>query len=165
MQFIFDLDGTLIDNHSAITAAYAEAGVVIPDMAHGLPVGDWCTPAQHITKQRAYPAALKQHAKHGPAWGLWRWCVHAAHAVAKEQFPCIITGASEQSAYDALQWLGIPSSMLLPRGYGLTPEKKAITIRDHFIHWHNRIVYVDADAGMAQIVAEFAGCGYLVPCK
>lgn len=59
MKWVFDLDGTLIDNQRAIREAYIAAGVTT-HVFHR-PWHEWCTPAQHKRKNELYPALLKQH--------------------------------------------------------------------------------------------------------
>lgn len=64
MNFVFDLDGTLIDTKEATYQAYKHVGINMPDEAWGLPWYEWLDSADiHDEKTKIYPEMLKRHAK------------------------------------------------------------------------------------------------------
>lgn len=66
----FDLDGVLIDSREANIAAYAVAGVRMPEWAWGRPARYWLPgivghgwERVHVEKQRHYPACLRLYGR------------------------------------------------------------------------------------------------------
>jgi hypothetical protein len=95
MTFVFDLDGTLIDNRLAIAEAYRAAGV--HEVPVDVPWTEFCTKAQHDRKNEMYPFFLERFAQptalyealwltwhYRPRWQTWRR-------------PTILTGASPEA--------------------------------------------------------------------
>lgn len=88
-NYIFDLDGTLIDTKRAVQEAYRAAGVEMPESAWGLSAKEWLddqTGEIHKRKNQFYPGMLAQFAKPMPLLGF-----------AIKNQSTIITGASPEA--------------------------------------------------------------------
>lgn len=155
--FFFDLDGTLIDNASAIREAYRHAGVVVPKDAIGKPRGDWCTDEQHAAKNAVYSEMLARYAVRGPALPLWNALVDCAAID-----DCyVLTGASRDGAFSSLAWLGIGKSYLAAHGLSLEDKIAFLTefqIKTALAHSAGvNVFYVDTDPVVWEIT-QAADC-------
>lgn len=55
INYIFDLDGVLIDTKLAVKEAYKRVGVNMPEDAWGKPYEEWCSHEEHELKKEVYP--------------------------------------------------------------------------------------------------------------
>ena len=88
-MYIFDLDGTLVDTHAAVTEAYRRVGVIMPDDAWGMPWTAWLkSKVLHERKAKVYPECLKEFASKLPLFDF-----------AQQHHAPIITGASPRAVH------------------------------------------------------------------
>lgn len=149
MLYVFDLDGTLIDNKLAIYAAYQGAGVKPPSDFFTTPSHKWKRPPteeQKALKNKVYAATIPQRCKVGPAFTLW----HALH----EDIRTILTGASGDSVKITLQALNITSTFLCKKSL---PDKVHTLRALKEFHGSGKVFYVDADNQVCQYVSQEAG--------
>lgn len=113
---IFDLDGVLIDSRHAVRAAYERVGVTMPLQAWGRPWREWLIDAcegdenearrVHNLKNEIYPEMVRRHARQLPLAGY-------IAALDEKSLPCwVITGASNDAAEAALNFLGLDLGLL-----------------------------------------------------
>lgn len=156
MLFIFDLDGTLIDNEAAIDAAYHRAGVIRPPVTRltGAPCDlSWCTPEEHAAKAVFYAEELRTHARIGNATEIY-YALRAIHAPI-----ALLTGASMSGTQASLEWLNISKSVFDHVWTGCTMDAKIDIIK----HLLTEVVYIDSDVETASHIAKEASCAYLIP--
>jgi len=72
MRYIWDLDNTLVHTREAALQAYLLTGTVPPEDFHTRPWQTWCSEADRLRKEEAYPTALRGHARPTPLFDLWR---------------------------------------------------------------------------------------------
>ena len=147
MLYVFDLDGTLIDNKVAVYAAYKAAGVQPPHNFFDTPSDMWSKPPteeQKKMKQRFY-AMHMELCKRGPALALW----HSLHMDEK----MIMTGASGEAVQVSVQIIGIMSSYMLSRK---SMPEKVHTLKQLRDFHEGQVFYVDADHAVCKIVSQEA---------
>jgi hypothetical protein len=99
--YVYDLDGTLIDSHDAVVAAYKAAGITPPADFWGKPFSAWCDANfAHEKKNELYPAMLQKYGKRLPLADLC-WLTGGV----------ILTGASEEATLSCLGFLGLLSEV------------------------------------------------------
>lgn len=110
MEWVFDLDGTLIDSQEAVRRAYEAAGVRMPPEAWGKPWREWLgDEAAHRRKEALYPEFLRQYAR-----------PKALYRTAQRLRAPVLTGASGAAAKAVQEAFG-PLSVALA---GATAEAK-----------------------------------------
>lgn len=136
MRYVFDLDGTLVDNRKAIEMAYRFAGVTT--MRWHRPWREWCTPYQHNVKRQIYPVMLRDYGKRLPLAD-----------IAERDLGVILTGASPEAVAQLEQAGLINVGRLIMAGMGMTPWEKA-----DWLALHGWGTYVDDELACRQIIQE-----------
>lgn len=132
-QFLFDLDGTLVDTAHAVKCAYQSVGCEPPDNFFGRPWREWLSNKDmHDRKNHVYPRMLDQYASELPALKLFRMLPN----------PGILTGASANAATVVLLKFNIMTDLIgcemtladkiqllnaLPPGIMFEDDNKAVT--------------------------------------
>lgn len=130
IDFVFDMDGTIVDSYAAVREAYKRAGLVLPDDAWGKPAHEWgCTSHVHKMKSSLYPMILLRLGRR----------LHAADLLHMTN-GSVLTGSSEAGVNAVKKFLkhGFEVS-----GFACSAEDK-LTILDKKAH-KARVFYVDDD--------------------
>jgi len=106
-EISFDLDGVLAHTRAAVWKAYQIAGVDMPPAAWGEPMENWLPKIVgkraaeiHAKKQEVYKDCL-EHAHVLAGYGVAQRLLDEGHVV------FVTTHASQKSAEDVVQWLGL----------------------------------------------------------
>lgn len=131
IEFIFDMDGTIVDNYRAVKESYKQAGVDFPDRAWGLTAEEWdCPPEVHKMKKALYPTVLLRLGRR----------LHAADLLETTR-GSVLTGASPESVTAVRKFLKHDFPLL---GAGCSHDTKIEVLNDRTLDGH-RIIYVDDD--------------------
>lgn len=147
-EWVFDLDGTLVDTREAVRRAYEYAGVTMPADAWGRPWHEWLTgpdaSRKHAVKNQVYMKTL----------GLFGRPLPLLQLVEEGGYP-VITGASHIAVETIIiKWA--------PR---LNVALRQATLEDK-VRWLGRRVpgaYVDDDVRCRQIIEEKTRWQVLTP--
>jgi phosphoglycolate phosphatase-like HAD superfamily hydrolase len=146
MKFVFDLDGTLIDNRQAIVEAYRAVGV--HEVPFSMPWHDFCSQAQHNAKARVYPEMLERYARPTQLferlWTRWNADRDDWHR------PRCLTGASSRAVDQItdLPWFR-ELRCVVDVTADMTPQLKA-----DWLALHGWGTYVDDDADARRVIQE-----------
>jgi beta-phosphoglucomutase-like phosphatase (HAD superfamily) len=131
MNFVFDLDGCLIDSRAAVIEAYQQAGIIMPQDAWGKPWQDWCPRRIHDKKIELYPTVLKKFGFVGPALRtLDKLITLKRNAIVTKQVQhglWILTSASREATILALNILRITNNVdVLGCSYSVVEKRSAL---------------------------------------
>jgi len=115
-RYVWDLDNTLVHTREAALQAYLLTGTVPPEDFHTRPWQTWCSEADRLSKEEAYPTALRAHARPTPLFDLWR-----------AKGGPIITNTSYTSVEVLCELF--PELRQVPKGAGMTPDMKIDFLR------------------------------------
>jgi len=139
IQFIFDMDGTIVDSQAAVRKAYKKAGLVMPDDAWGKTAAEWdCPPDIHRMKERLYLAVLRSTGMR----------LHAADFLATVH-GSVLTGAS-LAAVDAVQKFLRHKFPVV--GAACDHDTKIMMLRK--AAQESRVIYVDDDYAFGKRALE-----------
>lgn len=131
IEFIFDMDGTLIDNHRAVREAYKRAGKELPDDAWGKTAKEWgCPHDVHKMKVALYPMLLLRLGRR----------LHAADLLETVD-GSVLTGASLESVVAVRKFLKYDFPLV---GSGCSQKQKIKLLKDR-VTGGDTIIYVDDD--------------------
>lgn len=130
IHFVFDMDGTIVDNHHAVRTAYKKAGLAMPHDAWGKTAVEWdCPPDIHKMKKRLYPAVLLSLGMRLHAADLLE-IVHGS----------VLTGASLEAVNAVRKFLGYDFALT---GYSCSHDEKVKLLKN--VAKDNPVIYVDDD--------------------
>lgn len=138
-DFLFDMDGTIVDTLKALRLCYRKAGITMPPEAIGQPWQAWCPEDVHREKERLYPNFVREYVRILPAMRLLRLTQGV-----------VITGASLASVNAVRSVAAIGHFSVL--AYNCTLDQKLETIMAHQRRSAQHIVWVDDNFEFGQRV-------------
>lgn len=138
-DFLFDMDGTIVDTLKALRLCYRKAGITMPPEAIGQSWQAWCPEAIHKEKERLYPNFVREYVRILPAMNLLRLTKGV-----------VITGASQASVNAVRSVAAIGHFSCLATE--CTLDRKLNEIKQHQRRTGHHVVWVDDNFEFGQRV-------------